>query len=288
MTLVIAGHSLEKGCFGVESDYVNGLFAASDSSITTGNTTLVSGFKKVVEIPVRVKALNFCDHWFNGYLGYRYDGACFVAFAGSTLVAQHIMNSIRNHLGDIYPTHEEGEYKLVMSCEVHRHLEQMDYDESMFLDRHLDQLLSAKFISDVVCHSIQAVLDQAKKHDGMRKNFAAFQAEFILGVCCPLDNDFYLFQYEIRPDGNNGAVVYMENIPKGSVAVIGMKERYAEEATLNFQDAIKNGQPTASKMHEFVIEAIESQNSIGIFSIGKPCALYLYKDNYVNLEKYTR
>jgi hypothetical protein len=288
MTLVIAGHSLEKGYFGEESDYVNGIFAASDSSITTRNTTLVSGFKKVVEVPVRVKALNFCGHWFNGYHGYRSDEACFVAFAGSTLVAQHIMNSIRNHLGDLYPTYEDGDYKLVMSCEVHRHLEQMDYDESMFLDRHLDQLLSAKFISDVVCHSIQAVLNQARKHDGMKRNFAAFQAEFILGVRCPMDNDYYIFQYEIHPDDNDGAVVYMENIPKGSVAVIGMKERYAEEAKSHFQNAIKNGQHTASEMHEFVIKAIESQNSIGVYSIGKPCGLYIYDGKYVNLDKFTR
>lgn len=288
MTLVIAGHSLQKGAFGIESDFVDGLFAASDSSITSGNITLVSGFKKVVEIPVRVKALNFCGQWFNGYLGYRYEGGCFVAFAGSTLVAQHIMNSIKNHLGDIYPTYEDGEYKLVMSCERHRHLEQMDYDESMFLDRDLNGLLSAELISEIACHSIQAVLDQAQKHDGMKRNFGAFQAEFILGIRCPADNQFYLFQYEILPDDERGATVKMDSVSKGELAVIGMKDRYAEEANTHFQMAIKNGKHTASAMHKFVLEAVDSQNAIGVFSIGKPCGLYKYEGRHVKLEEYTR
>lgn len=288
MTLIVAGHSLKQGVFGGESDYVDGLFAASDSSITTGNTVLVSGFKKVVEVPVRVNALNFCGEWFNGYHGYRYEGGCFVAFSGSTLVAQHIMNSIKNHLGDIYPTYEDGKYTLAMSCEKNKHLEQADYDESMFLDKDLDSILSAEYISDVVAHSIQAVLDRAQRHDGMKNNFGAFKAEFVLGVRCPVDSQFYLYQYEILPDDSRGALVNMEYIPKGRVAVIGLKDLHEKDAMKNFKSAIKNGKNTALKMHEFVMEAIENQNAIGVFSIGKPCGLYKYDGRHVKLEQYTR
>ncbi|MCO6062597.1 hypothetical protein NG726_38870, partial [Pseudomonas sp. MOB-449] len=83
----------------------DGVFFVSDSNITQKGHVLVSGFKKVIETPVRVAGLNFLDEWFNGYHGYNYEGNCAIAFAGSTLVAQHIMNSIRNHLSDLKPTH---------------------------------------------------------------------------------------------------------------------------------------------------------------------------------------
>lgn len=109
MTLVIAGRNLKKGVFSKKvSDFEEGLFAVADTNITSDNTVLVSGFKKVYEIPVRLKKPNFCDEWFNGYSGYILEKNCFIAFAGSSLVAQHLMNSIRNHLGDIYPTYESG------------------------------------------------------------------------------------------------------------------------------------------------------------------------------------
>lgn len=281
MTLVVAGHSLQKGVFGNESDYIDGLFATSDSSITSGNKILVSGFKKVVEIPIRVKALNFCGTWFNGYHGHRYEGGCFVAFAGSTLVAQHIMNSIRNHLGDLYPTYEDGEYKIVMSCEGKKHLEQVDYDESMFLDSHLNPLLTAEYISEVVNHSIQSVLDKAKNHNGMKDNFTAFQAEFILGIRCPNNNEYYLYQYEILSDNNGGAIVKKIEIPKSKVAVIGLRDLHADDANAYFNNAVKKGNNTEDEMHRFVAQAIDSQNKIGVFSIGKPCVLYKYDGKHL-------
>jgi len=285
MTLVIAGHTLQ-AMFDEESNFVEGLFAASDTAITSGGTILVSGFKKVVEIPVRVKAPVFCDEWLNGYMGYHYEGGCFVAFAGSTLVAQHMMNSISNHLGELYPTYENGEYKIAMPCEKNKHLQQGYYDKSMFLDRHLDALLSAEKLSDIVQHSIQSVLERAKKHDGMKKNFSAFCAEFIFGVQCPNSTRFHLYQYEIISDDNDGAIAEKSEVPQGKVAVIGLKDSYAKEANSDFERAVKSGKNTANEMHRFVARAIESKNEIGVFSIGKPCVLYKYKGKHVEQEKY--
>lgn len=284
MTLVIAGHSLQQGAFGRGSDYLTGLFAASDSNITAANTVLVSGFKKVIEVPVRVKALNFNSEWFNGYLGYRYEGQCFVAFAGSTLVAQHIINSIRNHLGDLYPTYEQDQYYLVMSCEVRRHLEQGYYAEDMFIDAQLNPLLTAGYLADVVSHAIQAVLDQAKKHEGMKTRFSAFQAEFILGAKCTVRNDYHLYQYEIISDGKDGALVKRTNVPLGELAIIGLREEYSEQAKACFEQAIESGKNTAIEMHRFVANMITSKNEIGIFSIGKPCGLYKYDGGKLETE----
>lgn len=288
MTLIIAGHSLQQGACGRKSDYITGLFAASDSNITSGNTVLVSGFKKVIEIPIRIKALNFNGEWFNGYLGHRYEGQCFVAFAGSTLVAQHIINSIRNHLGDLYPTYEQGQYQLVMLCEECRHLEQGYYAEDMFLDAQLNPLLTADYMAGVVSHAIQAVLDQAKRHEGMKTRFSAFQAEFIFGARCPVASDYHLYQYEIIPDGKDGALVKMTNVPVGELAIIGLREECSDEAKLCFERAIEGGNNTAAEMHRFVAQKIASKNEIGIFSIGKPCGLYKYDGGKLEVASFVR
>lgn len=248
MTLIIAGHHFEKSIFSDVSDYGDGLFAVADSNITSNGSILVNGFKKVVEMPIRVKGLNFLDEYFNGYAGVRCECACFIAFAGSTLVAQHILNSIRNHLCELYPTHNEGRYELVMPCEKHKHLRDVDYPDHMFLERHLRDLLTSEYISDVVKHSIQSVLDQAKKHDGMRKIFSAFQAEFILGLCCPVSGNYELYEYNILPDEAHIARVDKTLIPKGKVAVIGKRELFVEAAQIEFDNAIFSGKCTSKVM----------------------------------------
>jgi hypothetical protein len=276
MTLVVAGHSLQKGAFSKTSNYVNGLFAASDSNITSDGTVLVSGFKKVIEVPVRVKALNFCGDYLNGYMGYRYEGGGFIAFAGSTLVAQHIINSIINHLGELYPTFVAGEYKLAMSCETEWHLENREYFDDMLLDKDLNPLLTASYLAGVVSHSIQAVLNSAKKHEGMKKKFSELQAEFIFGIQCPAQKSFNLYQYEILSDENGGAVVNQIDVPQGDLAVIGLKTEYAVTAQACYTNAIKSGERTAKALHKFVASSITDKNEIGIFSIGKPCGLYEY------------
>lgn len=282
MTLVIAGHHLEKGGF------ENGLFAVADSNITQGGAVLVNGFKKVVEIPIRIKGLNFLSEYFHGYAGVRYESACFVAFAGSTLVAQHILNSIKNHLNELYPTHNGENYELVMSCEKHKHLKNIDYSDHMFLEHHLNDLLTGELISKVVCHSIEAVLEQAKKHDGMKRIFSAFQAEFILGVQCPVSMQYDLYEFHILEDHELQARVEKISIPKGKVAVIGKRELFSKEAQAAFEESILSGKCTSTEMHNFLAKAIDSQNEIGINEIGKPCDLYRLRGKSLSMDKQIR
>lgn len=291
MTLVIAGRNLKKGVFSKKvSDFEEGLFAVADTNITSDNTVLVSGFKKVYEIPVRLKKPNFCDEWFNGYSGYILEKNCFIAFAGSSLVAQHLMNSIRNHLGDIYPTYENGTYKAVMSCETTRHLgvKPECYSEEMFSDRHLKSILTANYVSTVVSHSIQAVLDKAKRHGGMSTRFTAYRAEFILGMQCPISKEYELYEYDLVEDGQGGAKVKVNEIGSDDVAVIGMRKKYASDARVTYKAAIASGETTSSRMHSFLSDAIDCENANGSNRIGKPCGLYLLSGGRLNLEKMLR
>lgn len=264
MTLVIAGYS--------SGGFEEGIYFATDSHITQNNQILVKGFKKVIEVPVRVKDLNFCGEWFNGYLGNRHQGICTVAFAGSSLVAQHLINSMKNHLGELYPTFRDGRYEIVMSCERNKHLRQADYDDCMFLDRHLDSLLTAKLVSRVVCHSIEAVLEHARGFGKMSQLFSAYQAEFILGVQCPQTRDYHIYQYEILPDQELGAKVEMVEIMKRDLAVIGAKN-FKSDALAVLEGCTCDEKPS-QKIFSFLNQLVESETSIGNNGIGKPIGLY--------------
>jgi len=264
MTLVIAGYS--------SGGFEEGIYFASDSHITKNNSILVKGFKKVIEVPIRVKRLIFCDEWFNGYSGNKYESACTIAFAGSSLVAQHIINSIKNHLGELYPTYHDGNYKIVMSCEESKHLRQANYDKSMFTDHQLDNLLDAEQISNIVSHSIEAVLKQARQYGSMSHLFTAYQAEFILGVQCPQTREYYLYQYEIVPDEELGAKVDFFKIEKNALAVIGAK-KFKEEAIKELEICSDDEKPS-EKMFAFLNRVIARETSIGNNGIGKPSGLY--------------
>ena len=183
MTLVIAGHYLLQGIYENDINDVNGLFAVSDSNITEsypGLNVLINDFQKVAEISIKVKSPNFLGGRFNSYLDCRSERSCFIAFAGSTLVAQHLISEIRHHFANFYPTYEDDKYKIVMCFETKRHIKQDDfYGTNMFKYHHLDKLLSAEYLSEVVNHSIKTVLDNAKKNDEMNKVLKSFHVELI-------------------------------------------------------------------------------------------------------------
>jgi hypothetical protein len=268
MTLVIAGHS--------SGGFEEGIYFASDSHITQNNRILVKGFKKIIEVPIRVKGLNFCGEWFNSYVGNRYQGACTIAFAGSSLVAQHLINSMKNHLGELYPTFYDGSYQIVMSCEQNRHLKQADYDDSMFLDRQLDPLLTAELVSNVVCHSIEAVLKHARQFVNMSQLFSAYQAEFILGVQCPQTRKYHIYQYEIVPDQELGAKVDKVEIMQNDLAVIGAK-KFKSGALTELAGCTGDEKPS-QRIFSFLDSVVESETSIGNNGIGKPIGLYNLQD----------
>ena len=286
MTLIIAGHSLQQSYAEEKSGFCDGVFFAADSAITQGNQVLVSGFKKVVRYPIKVKAVNIAGGVFRGYHGDWYEDGCAIAFAGSTLVAQHMMNSIGNHLSDLRPTFEDGQYVMTMTCEHSRHVSGY-YDEDMFQRRFMgsNYLLNANYLSHVVKHSIEAVLISSKKYDGMREYFEAYRAEFIFSVKCPEDNKYHIYQYEVAQAQDGTAVVNVEKVPFGSVAVIGKKSLFKDDAVANHKMAIDLGKSTADELFNYLVLSVKSQNEIGIFDVGMPCHLYKLRGKSLELDK---
>ena len=265
------------------------------------NVVLVKGFKKVIEIPIKMQGLNFSGEWFNDYYQKSSnDAICAIAFAGSTLVAQHMINSIKNHLSELYPSYKNGEYILAMSCERSRQLSNGDYDENMFSEKHLDSLINADYISEVVEHSINAVLDKARKHTSMKQYFGAYEAEFILGIQCPQDRKNYIYKYEIVRDPVLGAVVEKNGIERNAIAMIGSgKFKQSHFKNEVFKAAFGNRIFTKldkslvtistrknnffgfsdftdanKRVFELLNETIEHEDSIGSNLIGKPSGLF--------------
>ena len=281
MTLVVAGKSVRKGfSFAGDETYrmCTGLFFAADSVITnpTGNP-IVEGFKKVVSIPVRVSGMNFLDTTFHSYHGYRYEGACAMAFAGSTLVSQHILNAIGNHLGDLKPTWFEGRYQLAMACEKHKLIKQGGYyEDDMFAEDFCgrDGLLTADYIAGVAKHAIETVLDHSRRHAGVKDYRYAISAEFILGLRCPADGQEYLYRYEIVEETKDWYVVKMVKVGDDEVAVIGQKAQHSDDARICYRSAIQTGAETGRAMLDYVSSAVRDANQIGVFGIGFPTFLY--------------
>ncbi|MGM0519828.1 MAG: hypothetical protein ACQERD_09330 [Campylobacterota bacterium] len=78
-----------------------GIFSIADSAITSfgGAKTLLTGFRKVYDIEVKLWKPSFYPNGsFNDYFTIYQKVPIIVGFAGNTLVAQHIMNSISGHI----------------------------------------------------------------------------------------------------------------------------------------------------------------------------------------------
>lgn len=299
MTLVIAGYCKN------DEFFERGLYFAADSHITQGDQVVVKGFKKVIELQIRVKNPLFLGQWFNKYYGNIYESSCVVAFAGHTLVAQHFINSISNHLSELYFTHTDGSYQVVMSCQRSKHLKSNEHcPEDMFLPRDFDNVLTGEYLSKVVAHAIDAALDDARSFDAIKNLFSAYKAEFIFGVKCPTTNQHQIYQYGIIPDDKRGAKVNYHLVKVGELALIGDKS-FETSALIALQHSAKA--VSASKtlynlfnqaqdneslkrdihtdeprkavseskiIYNFLNQTIDNENLKGNMHIGKPSVLY--------------
>lgn len=99
-----------------------GIFLAADSAITDHRgKTLLNGFRKIYPVRAAVWEPYFVGEYFHSYQSEFQAIEVAVAFAGSTLSAQHYMNSISEHLGNLRITFVKGrdpiQYRIGLSCE---------------------------------------------------------------------------------------------------------------------------------------------------------------------------
>lgn len=282
MTIVVAGYDLRM-------ERCESIFFAGDSGISDNGTLMVSGFKKVFRLPIIVKRPNIVGDLFRGYVGNAFEGGCAIAFAGSTLIAQQLMNSIGNHLSELYASRENGEYCLAMPCERDRHV-----GANYLFYKHGDELfppgfvaegrlIDGDFLANVVRHAITAVFNYSTQYANMERLFRRNRAEFILAVRCYQQERYRLFQYELRA-GEGGTVdVIHREVPRGTLAVIGLKEDFGEDVQNAYASALKAGDDGAEAVAGCVAEKVQAANDLGIFNVCGPCFLSRYRGDRLDV-----
>ncbi|WBA17019.1 hypothetical protein [Salinivibrio kushneri] len=306
MTLVVAGYNFDENPWRSidnikESTGVGreGIFVIADSVITSlssnGHSPLLSGFKKIKEIPVKLWQPYFIGENFKSYNSVFLQFECFVAFAGSTLTAQHVIDLISNHLATLRIDFQRGDFETDANYVVKKVCDPNNlirngytsvYGNDMFIpEKHYQGILTAEYIAEVVEHSINKALSSAQKHKLDEKSLREIYTEFILGVNCPSTDSDLLIKYTMRQrtniDGMIEVYVVSERIEEGSVAVIGMNSRFGELAQDKAKEAIENGVPLKSEMATFVKDAINEVNTEGSFQIAMPIVIKTLKNRRI-------
>ena len=297
MTLVVAGYRQSSLSWGTPSTYVpdrrSGIFMVADSIISTvtatGRKPLVSEFRKVIEVPIHVWEPHFIGENFHDYIKVFNSHKCLIAFAGSTLTAQHIINCITGHLGKLridYKSGEKFECVVRKSCDPNNLISNgrsSIYDEDIFIpDRDYQNLLSAEFISDVVEHSINKALESKMKHVIDQQALDAMRTEIMLGLTCPIKKVDHLYTYSFRirniPGGGVEAYCQKDLVQANDIGILGMINTYGPQAKNVAQKAMTTGNTLQEDITDYVVQTVKNDTT---YEIGFPLAVKTIDGNQI-------
>ncbi|WP_164044828.1 hypothetical protein [Serratia marcescens] len=278
MTLVVAGF---------EKD--GSVVFCGDSLITTKSSgisvKLTSSFRKIITLEIIVRVPDFSpDGKITRYVENTSSHRCMIAFAGSTLVSQHIINSIQGHLRRVKYTYDSGEYdyserrqkgahyKLIMACENNDKVENTLWDEDVFNkpDELANELLNKKFLINLFTHCIQEIIE--KFHLNTNESFEPewYASDFIVAFSCYETRQNHLATFKM--DFSDSAVkLIVDEIDKNELAIIGIS-RYSKEIKKSYQEK-KSALTTAEILFTEVIKAVKDNESADLREIGKPVVL---------------
>jgi hypothetical protein len=305
MTLIIAGHEQAadpwqnvwaKSHEGKETKLAkDGLFAVADSVITImgsdGLTPILSGHRKIHGIPIKLWKPYFVGEYFRSYLSPHFETECFMAFAGSTLTANHCLNLVSEHLSQLRISYKRattpltpGTYFVQRHCEYNI-LEDPKasglWSEDMFLDSDFEGILTAEHIAQDVEHSLNKAVESARKHRLSEESLSNMHTDFLLGVHCPRNKTHHLFTYRMKTKLVEGVYeLYMEReeIEEQKVAVLGLRKEFEYHAQVSMNTALASGKSTGNAMFSFLNDAITKITATGSFAIDRPA---IHKHFYV-------
>lgn len=307
MTLVVVGHEFNKNVtFSSKGDAGGpqkkagmkavGLFAVADSSVTAPNSngkqTLLGGFRKIYPVQIKVWKPLFNGVYFHSYLEVHYEAECFVAIAGSTLTAQHVLNLISEHLRKIRISYKRsnefstpGRYILIRHCqrnslELNQGIDK--WDEDMFTPNDYVDLVTANEMAKIVEYSINEALASARKYKIDQQSFNAMYSEFAVGMFCPKEKNHQLFVYRMKSRVNSEGLLEVyatnERVEEGEVAVLGMRDKFEAMARNAMQAAIEGEISSSLKFFEFINQAIDQVRSDGSFAIDRPSVCKVFQE----------
>lgn len=293
MSLLFVGYETEKIDYsewsGKPKDYhvINsGIFAIADSAITTlqGGKTLLTNFRKLYDIEVKVYEPSFTpDGTFRGYDNIYSRLPIIIGFAGNTLVAQHILNTISGHLEHLEISCKEREigrrcpieYNINMPCETNplKRAALAQWDDDLFLPSDYDNLVTGELLGGFVEHSINHALESARRHRLNKEEFEQMFTDLFCGLYCPANDEYQVYVFRMKSKLEDGVLsVYTEKekLPADEIAVLGMRKDFEEGARALNRNAVKNNLNPAEILEDYLSKCIVEVSARGSFEIDRP------------------
>jgi hypothetical protein len=271
MTLIFVGHQPQR-------TFDSGLFVIGDSAITSGTRTLLSGFKKVYPLPIKLWKPTITGGQSRGYRLIYQEQEGFAAFAGSTLTSQHYLNAVIEHLSNLRISSEkEGPFKLKVKWPCHVN-PIMDYsirwDDNLFVQDEYRTLLTEELIVETVQHALEAAVSSAKRYRLDEESFNLLLNEFAFGFRDPQDySNFCLYHFWMtREQVDFIAQVKVNHLKVGcqDLIVLGMEKKFGASARQAFGAALASNADVETVLWNHLESAIESVKSSGESGIDQP------------------
>jgi hypothetical protein len=290
MTLVIAGYQFGSA----QSPEPTGIFIAADSAITdSSGATLLNGFRKIYSVEARLLRPYFNGEYFHSYRSVHQTAEVALAFAGSTLTAQHYLNTITTHLEQLHITCGDSfplRYRVGLFCEKNPLVERrgQPWDEETFVpQRDYEGLLTHTVIAEAVLHSLQHAMKSAAEYKLTREAFNSLLTPFVMGVQCPKERTYHLYEYAMSSCMVNQKMtpsVVKHEIAHDSVSVLGMRREWASSAQTVFLSARKAGQARIEEvMFNLLDTAITTVQQRGDVGIARPAYLAVLQDQKLRM-----
>lgn len=279
MTLIVAGY------------HGNEVFFIADSAITNNNKTLLSGFKKIHAIPINIHRPYFVKEFKRYYPYTDYKGEAVVALAGSTLIAQHVIDTIDAHLGKIRVTYKYDDkikYYLIRHCDTKNNRLYSEkncvFDDSFFLDNDIYQAINVEEIKKIIEYSIREALRSASKHVLGEEDWGRIiNNEYLFSLSCPHTRENFLYKVTLKEESIEDtirAIPVVEIIPKGSLGIIGLKN-FNDELVEKYNSLLDGKSNIALEMLNFFENIIDRCNSSGNRGVAKPIIYKRYNGTLV-------
>lgn len=270
---------------------VDGVYFAADSAITNNNKTLLNGFRKIYPVKVSLWKPYISGDTFRGYPMESYSFDVAIAFAGSTLSAQHYMNIINSHLNNLRVTLSQGrgecKFRVIKECEENPLVGKIiQFLEDPFCDIDCREFLSAEYISSVVLHSLKAGVASASQYKLDEAGFNSLKIEMLLAVQCQKTLEYHLYQYDMNKVNIGGLLkveVSQVELDVDKVAVIGLKSKYEELANQEQLKIKKTSDKRSVTMFNYLNACIDIENKDENKGVARPSNLKIYKNGRLNL-----
>lgn len=315
MTLVIAGHMFDRTLAGyvwsnrnskrksraTQTSEPSGIFIAADSTISTNGThpqTLLSGFRKIYEVRATLWQPYFIGEYFKDYRTEHSSCQLLVAFAGSTLTAQHYLNSITTHLQNLRISHRERtigqpepiKYVVRLECETNPVEGGGAFDDDTYTQKDMQAIqLTADDLARAIHHSLEHALRSAKKYKVDQHGFDSLNTPFVAGMRCPTTMKYRLFRFDILATSNPGEPlsmsVAMTEVPPTQVAVLGMGGNFDGRAQVAYNSALAANRSTQQACFDFLQDVIDEVKTTGSKAIDLPAVLKMLDEQGVTMKQ---